>query len=191
MGLFRWLKQLFGDEKQGRSAERTEKPVPHGIEISQSTPTSTVTAAGPEERISESIPRSTQVSCSESLAVETTIPTESDSVGWKDRKVLSGQDVMQMARKLQSKGELHRAEQLLRDGVNEAVEDPEYWLLLAGVEESLNRKGRAYYCIEQILHRNATDKRAQQKMEELRDAIDTDLSYFIEYKLAPEFYRLQ
>lgn len=109
---------------------------------------------------------------------------------WTSRITLSSTDLMHMAEKLKSKGEYYRAEQLLRDGVKDALDNQEFWALLLEVEEPLNRKGRAYYCIEHILQMDPENENALKKYDELKLVVDGDLGYFIEYKLAPEFFKL-
>lgn len=110
---------------------------------------------------------------------------------WTSRITLSSADLMHMAEKLKGKGEYYRAEQLLRDGVKDALNNQEFWALLLEVEEPLNRKGRAYYCIEHILQMDPENEIALKKYDELKLVVDGDLGYFIEYKLAPEFFKLQ
>ena len=110
---------------------------------------------------------------------------------WTSQIRLSSNDLLHMAQKLKSKGEFYRAEQLLRDGVKEALDSMDYWELLLEIEEPLNRKGRAYYCLEKILTIDPENENAQEKFTELQAVVDNNLAYYIEYKLAPEFYKLQ
>ncbi|MCK4259721.1 MAG: hypothetical protein KAX49_12130 [Halanaerobiales bacterium] len=100
-------------------------------------------------------------------------------------------DLMQMAVKLKNKGELFRAEQLLRDGVYEDINNAELWWLLFGIAEPLNRLGRAYFCIEQIIRLEPENEFAKEKIIELKSLVDKHLNYFVEYKMAPEFYKLK
>lgn len=185
MGFFRWLKNLFGHAEKGGPTRSEEKPVPQKIDTA---PGVTVTPPPPAE------PSPVTEGAANPDPVRST-PAERTEVkeieGWKGRLILSGQDLIQMARNLQARGEFHRAELLLRDGAKESAENLEYWRLLFEIEEPLNRKGRAYFCIEQILRLDENTEWAQQRQDELKKLIDTDLSYFIEYKLAPEFYRLK
>lgn len=180
MGFFRWLKHLFGSTEKGSQAmsDPTSAPAAPSAPSPALAPPSASTPSPTAESVTQPIKPISQNEVKET--------TE-----WKGRLILTSHDVIQMARKLQGKGELYRAEQLLRDGVKEAIQNVEYWWLLVEIEEPLNRKGRAYYCIEQILQLDEHSELAQQKRSELQKLIDTDLSYFIEYKLAPEFYRLR
>ncbi len=104
---------------------------------------------------------------------------------------LGSKDLIQMALKLKSKGEYFRAEQLLRDGARGDKDNPELWRLLFEIAEPLNRLGRAYFCMEQIIRLEPENEVALEKIEELKPLIDKQLNYFIEYKMAPEFYKLK
>ncbi len=104
---------------------------------------------------------------------------------------LSGSDLMKMSKKLVGKGEYSRAELLIRDGVREMVDNLDIWLLLLIIEESLGRSGRAYYCLEQILDHDPGNEELLEKAEKLKEVIDKHLNQFIEYKLAPEFFKLK
>lgn len=173
MGLFRFITRLFG-RKGGKEREESASEWNVTAECMEA----------PEPEIQKEAKVVAHRSPSDP-------PADSIMEGWRGRLVLSSMDLMQIARKLQNKGEYYRAEQLLRDGVRNALQNLEYWWLLFEIEEPLNRKGRALYCLEQILQLNENYEPAIEKVGELKKLIDTDLSYFIEYKLAPEFYRLK
>ncbi|AZR73531.1 hypothetical protein BBF96_09115 [Anoxybacter fermentans] len=128
----------------------------------------------------------------ESYFKKTSKPPENKLSEAEDKKlILTSSDLMQMARKLKEKGEYVRAEQILKDGVKEGVNNIKLWWLLLEIEESLNRIGRAYYCIEKILEMEPENEKALEKLEEIKPLVDKELSYYIEYKMAPEFYKIK
>lgn len=160
--MFRFLKKLFG---------QSEKE--NGVEKSQAMGTSV------EEKV-------------EPKLEPQPVKKESKLANRRETQItLSSKDLIQMARNLKVKGEYYRAEQLIRDGVKGAIDNPDLWWLLLEIEEPLNRKGRAYYCVEQIVQMDPENEIALEKLEELQPYIDEQLNYFIEYKMAPEFYRLK
>lgn len=103
---------------------------------------------------------------------------------------LTAQDLIKMGHKLVGKREFRRAEQLLRDAVQETQNDPEIWWLLFTIAEPLKRFGRAYYCLERIQEFDPENEQVIEKLDELKQLLDKQIDYYIEYKLAPDFYKL-
>ena len=108
-----------------------------------------------------------------------------------DKLTLASNDLIKMAEKLVGKGEYYRAEQVLRDGVQDGQDNIKLWQLLLDIEEELGREGRIYYCYEQIIRLNPEIEMEREKYEELKEKLDQDMSLYIEYRLAPEFYKLK
>lgn len=160
--MFRFLKKLFGQSENEQGGEQVQEMVAPVEEKKELTLESPLV----KKELKQANRRETQIT-------------------------LSSNDLMQMAQKLKAKGEYYRAEQLIRDGVKGATNNPDLWWLLLEIEEPLNRKGRAYYCVEQIVQMEPENEKALEKLEELQPYIDEQLNYFIEYKMAPEFYRLK
>lgn len=104
--------------------------------------------------------------------------------------VLRSKDLLQMTEKLVNKGEYLRAEQLIKDGVTDLADNPEIWWLLLKIAEELGRVGRVFFCLEKLLTFEPEATELLEKKEKLQTTLDKRLDYFIEYKLAPEFYKL-
>ena len=108
----------------------------------------------------------------------------------EQKLVLRGPDLLQMTEKLVNKGEYQRAEQLIKDGVLDLVDRPEIWWLLLKIGYELGRFGRVFFCLEKLLIFEPENLELLEQQAKLKVTLDKRLDYFIEYKLAPQFYKL-
>lgn len=115
---------------------------------------------------------------------------QSEPKSAEQKLVLRGADLLQMTEKLVEKGEYHRAEQLIKDGVLDLADSSEIWWLLFKIGQELGRYGRVFFCLEKLLILEPENCQLLEQQTKLKAILDKRLDYYIEYKLAPQFYKL-